>query len=203
MTSIRLAHSRFMKSEPAFCKDMFDKIVTSVWSFDPVQRFFASRLKTISGTSVNTRTVLFNGSSRIQFASSFVFKTVSMHLNYKVLLSTGLFPVISFTSLVLTIRMLQTSVAYISKRRCVLTSIVFTIPHVLKITFSEVLVDTKSVPILSFHFFLRFVQFWYAAQQVSTLTIAFKEYISNKNIFYDIKFPFFTICGMQLSKFLH
>jgi hypothetical protein len=35
MTSIRLAHSRFMKSEPAFCKDIFDKIVTSVWSFDP------------------------------------------------------------------------------------------------------------------------------------------------------------------------
>ena len=35
MTSIRLAHSRFCGGEPAYCKDVFDKIVSSVWSFDP------------------------------------------------------------------------------------------------------------------------------------------------------------------------
>lgn len=35
MTSIRLAHSRFCGGEPAYEKDVFDKIVSSVWSFDP------------------------------------------------------------------------------------------------------------------------------------------------------------------------
>lgn len=38
MTSIRLAHSRFMQGEPAYCKDVFDKVVSSVWSFDPTTK---------------------------------------------------------------------------------------------------------------------------------------------------------------------
>ena len=38
MTSIRLAHSRFCGGNPAYEKDVFDKIVTSVWSFDPVTK---------------------------------------------------------------------------------------------------------------------------------------------------------------------
>jgi hypothetical protein len=35
MTSVRLAHSRFHKNIPSDKKDSFDKVVTSVWSYDP------------------------------------------------------------------------------------------------------------------------------------------------------------------------
>jgi hypothetical protein len=35
MTSVRLAHSRFLNSRPTQQKDSFDKVVTSVWSYDP------------------------------------------------------------------------------------------------------------------------------------------------------------------------
>src|SRR4029078_12095316 len=38
MTSIRLAHSRFCGGNPAYEKDKFNKIVTSVWSFDPTTK---------------------------------------------------------------------------------------------------------------------------------------------------------------------
>ena len=38
MTSVRLAHSRFLDGQVAFEKDVFDKIVTSAWSYEPQTR---------------------------------------------------------------------------------------------------------------------------------------------------------------------
>ncbi len=35
MTSVRLAHSRFFHGQVAFEKDIFDKIVTTAWSYEP------------------------------------------------------------------------------------------------------------------------------------------------------------------------
>lgn len=38
MTSVRLAHSRFLNGQVAFEKDIFDKIVTTAWSYEPKTR---------------------------------------------------------------------------------------------------------------------------------------------------------------------
>ena len=38
MTSVRLAHSRFLHGQVAFEKDIFDKIVTTAWSYEPKTR---------------------------------------------------------------------------------------------------------------------------------------------------------------------
>lgn len=35
VTSVRLSHSRFLKNSPAQKKDTFDKVVTTVWTFEP------------------------------------------------------------------------------------------------------------------------------------------------------------------------
>lgn len=35
MTSVRLAHSRFLKNCPSQQKDSFDRVVTSVWCYEP------------------------------------------------------------------------------------------------------------------------------------------------------------------------
>lgn len=35
MTSVRLAHSRFLENSPAERKDLFDRVVSSAWTYDP------------------------------------------------------------------------------------------------------------------------------------------------------------------------